>query len=102
MRVSVRGAWEVVSTMIVVAAAITMLTLYLQDRKRSVSASESGQAFVDDWRDWGESAVRMGAEDATMVVALFMDFTCPFCRKGFGQTHRSFRHSKSMDQRWFI
>jgi thiol-disulfide isomerase/thioredoxin len=81
MRMTARGAWEVLSTGIVVAAAVTMLFFYLRDRAQGGEHIESGLAYVEDWRDWDASAIRMGAEDAQMVVAAFMDFECPFCRE---------------------
>ncbi len=80
MRVTVRGAWEFISTTVVAVAAITMLLFYFHDRTGGAPPSVAAQAVVDDWQDWEESANRMGAEGATMVVAAFMDFTCPFCR----------------------
>ena len=80
MRVTVRGAWDLISTTVVAVAAITMLLFYLHDRTGDAPSSVPAQAFVDDWRDWEGSANRIGAGGATMVVAAFMDFTCPFCR----------------------
>lgn len=80
MRVTARAAWEVISTTIVVAAVITMLGFYLHDRTRFRSPRDTALASVDDWQDWGESGVRMGPDDAPMVVAVFMDFGCVYCK----------------------
>ena len=80
MQMTARGVWEFISTTIVAAAAITMLLLYVHDRRQPGPASGSAQVFVDDWEEWDDSAIRMGPEGATLVIASFMDFTCPFCR----------------------
>ncbi len=80
MRITLRGAWEFIATTVVVVAATTMLLLYLHDRTGNASPSVPAQAVVDDWQDWEGSANRIGADGATMVVAAFMDFSCPFCR----------------------
>ncbi len=74
-------AWESVSTTVVAAAAVTMVALYLHDRDRSGVAFAPARAVVDDWRDWKETGIRMGADNAAVVVATFTDFTCSFCRK---------------------
>lgn len=74
------GIWEVISTAVVTVAAVTMLTLYLHDRQRVASPSDVAPTSADDWRDWGESGIRMGSDGATMVIATFSDFSCPFCR----------------------
>lgn len=80
MNLTTRGAWDVISTTVVAVAAVTMLVFYLHDRTLRKVAAEPEPTFVDDWRDWGESGIRIGAGGATMTVATFTDFTCPFCR----------------------
>jgi protein-disulfide isomerase len=75
-----REAWDIVSTTIVATAAVAMLAFYLHDRRQGVSLSESSRPYVEGWRDWGDSGIRMGAASAPMVVAVFLDFTCPHCR----------------------
>ena len=80
MKVTLRGAWEVISASIVAVAAVIMLTFYLHDRQQGASPLEAAQTFANDWQDWEESGIRMGADGATMVVATFMDFQCPYCR----------------------
>lgn len=72
------GVWDVVSTAIVAAAAVRMLGFYLYDR--SGRAAESPDRHVQDWEEWAESGFRVGPKDATMVVATFIDFQCPFCK----------------------
>jgi protein-disulfide isomerase len=80
MRRQAHTAWDVGSTVVVVAAAVTMLVFYLKDRKPPPDFHGSAVAAITDWRGWEESAVRSGPEQAPMVVAAFMDFECPFCR----------------------
>ena len=80
MRGNARTVWEVLSTALVVGAALTMLGVHLHDRARVASPEDTALASVDNWRDWGESGVRMGGNDAPMVIAAFMDFSCPYCR----------------------
>jgi protein-disulfide isomerase len=73
-----RGIWDVVSAAIVAVAAVTMLGFYLYDRADRVA--DAPERHAQDWEEWAESGIRVGPEDATMVVATFIDLTCPFCR----------------------
>ena len=72
MRVTLRGAWDFISTTVVAVAALTMLLFYLHDRTGDAPPSVPALAVVDDWRDWDGSANRIGSEEAAMVVAAFM------------------------------
>lgn len=78
---SVRPAvGEVISTAMVVVAALAMLASFLQDREWFGLSPDTAAAYFEDWRGWREFAIRMGPEEANVVVAVFMDFTCPFCK----------------------
>jgi protein-disulfide isomerase len=70
--------WDVVSSAIVSVAAVSMLGFYLYDRVDR--GTESPQRQQKDWQEWAGSGIRVGPENATMVVATFIDFQCPFCR----------------------
>lgn len=72
-----RTVWDISSTVAVVAAAITMLVLHIHDRGES--RREAAETQRTDWQSWSEAAIRVGPDEAPMVVAIFMDFTCPFC-----------------------
>lgn len=76
----VKTAWEIGSTVFVVAAAVAMLFLFIQDRRDSALSDDPALRFVDSWRDWTASAITVGDPDARMVVSAFMDFQCPHCR----------------------
>jgi protein-disulfide isomerase len=83
MRVSVRGAWEIGSTLIVVIAAVAMSVFYFHDRKvfgSRENASNSTFTSWEDWEEWDGVANRIGRPDASTVIAVFSDFNCPFCR----------------------
>lgn len=73
-----REIWDILSTSIVAVAAVTMLGFYLHDRENSMAGAPTRQAL--DWEEWAEAGIREGPDDATMVVATFIDFTCPFCK----------------------
>lgn len=77
MSITKRDIWELSSTAIVVVAAVSMLSVYLYDRTR---AADSRQRYEPDWQDWAETGIRIGPDDATMVIATFVDFRCPYCR----------------------
>lgn len=78
---TLRVVWDVASTGTVALAAVAMLGLYLHDRGRDAVAPGSEPTLHEDWESWGESGIRIGPEDASMVVATFTDFNCPFCQK---------------------
>ena len=78
---TLRGVWEVASTGIVALAAVTILVLHLHDRNQEPVTPGAEPTSHDDWESWGTSGIRVGAPDASMVVATFMDFNCPYCGK---------------------
>jgi protein-disulfide isomerase len=80
MRLTAREKLDVISTTVVVFAVLTMLAFYLHDRKPIRSPWEAAHTYVEEWREWDESGIRIGAEEASMVVTVFSDFCCPFCR----------------------
>lgn len=73
-----RGIWDVASSAVVAVAAVTLLGFYLYDR--ADRAAQAPRRHLEDWEEWAESGIRVGPEDATMVVATFIDFQCPFCK----------------------
>jgi protein-disulfide isomerase len=72
-----RDIWEIASTAIVTVAVVSMLGIYLYDRTRAARPREKHEP---DWQSWAETGIRIGPEDAKMVVATFVDFRCPYCR----------------------
>jgi protein-disulfide isomerase len=76
----VNDIWNLVSSLVVTAAAVVMLGIYLHDRDRGgASVVVTMPDRVEDWRDWRDAGVRVGPENAEMVIAAFMDFSCSFC-----------------------
>jgi protein-disulfide isomerase len=80
MRFTPRKTWEIGSTVVVVVAAIGMVTLYLVERNLAWSPTGSAVEEVEDWWSWASIGTRLGPDSASMVIAAFMDFQCPFCR----------------------
>jgi len=75
-----RAVWEIGSTTVVVLIAITMLVSYHQDRAGGEDLLRTVPEALRNWEEPGPSAIRFGAEDPEIVVTIFMDFSCPFCR----------------------
>lgn len=73
---SMRDLLDVGSTVVVTAAAITMVGFYLVDRR---ATSDPPERHVEEWKDWS-TGIPIGSEDGELVVDVFMDFTCPHCR----------------------
>lgn len=73
-----RQVIETMSALAMMGAAVTMLVLYMGD----VRASRAGTpgVVVSNWEEYNEAGVRLGPDDAAVVVTEFMDFTCPHCR----------------------
>ena len=80
MRQRLQSAWDVVSAGVVALVAVTMLMLFLHDRRQASIQPDPEPVYAEDWRDWEASGIRMGAAYAPMVVAVFSDFRCPYCR----------------------
>ena len=71
---------DLAGTVILVAVAIIMLRLYLQDRRtHAASPDRPSPLFVAAWEDHVEHGVWRGPDDPEWVVVEFMDFTCPYC-----------------------
>jgi hypothetical protein len=79
MRPKVRAVLDVSSTLVVSVVAIAMLIIFLQDRNMAESPWGSNTEPVEDWRAWSVSGIRVGPEEAEIVVTVFTDFQCPFC-----------------------
>jgi len=75
-RISVRELVDVLSTLLVAVAAVIMLGFYVSDRRPGTSEGQ----YAEDWQAWDVAGVHVGPADAGMVISVFMDFTCPFCR----------------------
>jgi protein-disulfide isomerase len=80
MELTARGAWEVASAGTVALVGVVMLALFLHDRRQASIPPVPEPVYAEDWRDWGVSGIRMGPPDGPMVVAVFSDFRCPYCR----------------------
>jgi len=80
LRQGLRSAWDVASAGVVALVAVTMLMLFLHDRRQASIPPDSEPVYAEDWRDWQASGIRLGAAYAPMVVAVFSDFRCPYCR----------------------
>lgn len=77
VQMTLRSAWDVLSTIVVTTCAVILLSLYLHDRAQGGNSEK----HFSDWEDWSNSAIRMGAEKPPMVISAFMDFSCPYCRR---------------------
>lgn len=76
--------WEAVSTLAMVLIASTMLVLYMRGGRstQSTAADEpSMPPHAGDWRTWVDAAIEVGPDAAPVVIAEFVDLTCPFCRR---------------------
>lgn len=86
-----RNPLDGLANLLLVCIAVVMLGVYLADRERAVSRSST--VTIGDWQEHNEAGVRLGPEDAAVVISEFMDFTCPYCRSLASVTdslHRSF------------
>jgi protein-disulfide isomerase len=70
--------FEVGSTVLTTLAAVAMAIAYVVGSRPSNS-----QRPVEDWESWAEDAHVLGEATAAdhVVLAAFMDFTCPYCRR---------------------
>lgn len=73
-----RDIWDIATNAIVTTSVVVMLPMYLQDR-RSRSAG-SRIEHQSDWQAWAETGIRIGPDNARMVITEFVDFRCPYCR----------------------
>ena len=81
MSTPLRQIWEISSTVIVTLAAVVMVFFYVHERNLLPEPPETQPTSFDDWREWSGSAIRMGPEDAGIVISVFSEFTCPYCRE---------------------
>ncbi|MEX0891249.1 MAG: thioredoxin domain-containing protein [Gemmatimonadota bacterium] len=72
-----RDIWEIASTAIITISVIGMLGMYLYDRRSRVTGSP--EQHEPDWQTWAETGIRIGPDNAGMVIAQFVDFRCPYC-----------------------
>lgn len=75
-----RDLLESVATVLIAATAIAMFVLYLSDRGRNNAESNANGIPIDGWEQHNSSGIRLGREDAPIVITEFMDFTCPHCK----------------------
>lgn len=73
-----RDVLHIASSLVVSVAALLMVGVYLYDR---ANPPGTAPAYIEDWETWRDTGVRVGPDDADMVIAGFMDFTCPFCQQ---------------------
>lgn len=73
---------ETAATVVLTTAAVAVASVYVYgqvtDRVASpVEVEEAGE--IANWREETALGIRIGPDDARMVVTEFMDLTCPFC-----------------------
>lgn len=73
-----RAIMETGASIVMVAVAIIMLGFYVVDRRENRMGRPG--ILVEGWEEYNESGIRLGPEDAPIVITEFMDFTCPYCR----------------------
>lgn len=73
-----RAVWEVGSTLVLVAAALTMTGVFLHDR--AGASNRARGTIVEGWQAYNGWGIRQGPIDAQFVVTEFIDFTCGACR----------------------
>ena len=75
---------DVSSAVVVAVVAVSMGWVWFQDR-RSVSEeiSWTSASVVSGWDEVlrSEAGVRVGRPDASVVIAEFIDYQCPFCAR---------------------
>jgi len=76
--IPLRNLLDGVASVVLMGIAIVMLGFYLADRNRILSGSST--ITIDDWQQYNEAGIRLGPEEASIVITEFMDFTCPYCR----------------------
>lgn len=73
-----RNSFDSISSVILLVVALGMAGVFLYDRWQANAPLPT--VVIDGWEEFNESGVRMGLEEAPLVITEFMDFTCPFCR----------------------
>lgn len=75
--------FDTLSSALLVFVALSMFAIFLYDRRQSVASNRASTAnYVEDWQLLNQSGIRLGgAEEASLIVTEFMDFTCPHCAR---------------------
>jgi protein-disulfide isomerase len=73
---------ETLSTAAIALVAVAVGFTFFQDRRAGTGIS--GDAFesartIPDWEIENDRGIRLGPENAQVVITEFMDFECPFC-----------------------
>lgn len=69
------------ATVVVTVAAVALTFVRVSEYFSGRTSVELQPTKVRDWREYSATGIRLGAEQAKVVVVEFSDFFCPFCRK---------------------
>ena len=77
-----RPILETVATVLLTVTAVVVASVYVYTQLLDGESSRGEVVEVDEIENWEDDTalgIRVGPDDARMVVTEFMDFTCPFC-----------------------
>lgn len=66
------------ATIVLTIGAIATVGIFLQREFSPSSAVKTEK--VTEWKDYAREGARLGTDSARVVITMFSDFTCPYCR----------------------
>jgi protein-disulfide isomerase len=73
-------ALNVLTVACTLAAAVVVAHIYWKRANAPTSGGELRPTTVTEWRSYAREGHRSGSRSAPVVVTVFSDFECPFCR----------------------